>query len=257
MKKVVFILIWICLVLSSEYDVLSAGELKFCGVEWPPFTYAENGRIVRGISYDIFTEAFSRLEKSFRADLVPWPRCLKYVKGGMYDAVIDNRAMEPFVSGTTPTAVMPLAIYVRKDFPHDTFSWKLMEGRRVCMVRGYDYPEKILKFEGWKKDFANNEEQMLKVLKKGRYDYVLGDIFSAPILAEKIGADIRMLRPLIDSLLMYLCFNREQGDIMKEYDDTVREMIKDGTMDKIYRKYTQYSYSETMKLVSEEYYDKE
>ena len=241
MKKI--ILLFVVLLLSNS---LRSQELKLCGVEWPPFTITKNGKIVGGISFDIYTEAFERLNMKFVADDIPYPRCLMYVKTGRYDAVIDYTSVEPYVTGRFPTGIYPLAVYVRKEFPQDEFSWKLLEGKVVGYVRGYYYSESITNFDGWIKDLAVTDEMMLMKLKGNRYDYVILDIFTADILSKKIGVDIKMLKPVIDATNLFLSFNASKADYMEKYDEIIGEMIKDGTMDRIYLKYMPHSYTDIL-----------
>lgn len=196
----------------------------------------------------MYKEAFARLKIKFKAEVLPWPRCIKSVEKGDIDAIIDNGALKPFIFGKHPTGVYPLAIYVRKDFPQKNFSWDLMQGKTVGMVRGYDYTEKIKQFDGWKKQLALTDEQMLKMLNASRHDYVILDVFSADILAKKAQVNIKMLKPIIDSTHLYLVFNKDKSDVAKKYDETIGKMIQDGTLDKIYRKYLPYSYSEAIKM---------
>ena len=161
--------------------------------------------------------------------------------------MIDNAALAPFVFGEHPTGVYPLVLYVREGFPVDTFSWPAMVGKRIGMVRGYDYTEKILAFDGWNKDFANDDEQMIIKLKAKRYDYILSDLFSAPILAQKVGIKLKMLKPSVDATYTYLVFNQEKIAVAAQFDRIVGEMIEDGTMVAIYAKYG-YSYQTLMQL---------
>ncbi|OQW92235.1 MAG: ABC transporter substrate-binding protein [Beggiatoa sp. IS2] len=234
--------------LSFPLNLSGAEKLKLCGVEWPPFTHSKNGEIVNGISFDVYTEAFRRLQMDFETIEIPWSRCLKYVEDGEYDAVIDNAALEPFLYGKFPTAIYPLAIYVRHDFPQETFSWDEMKGKTVGMVRGYDYTEKVKQFEGWKKELADTDEQMLRKLQKNRYDYVVLDIFAAPILAKQLGIELKKLNPLIDVTTLYLVFGKHKAEIAKQYDQVIGKMIQEGLLDTIYKKYLPYSYTDLMNM---------
>lgn len=47
----------IALLLTAQ----SSTDLKVCGVDWPPFSYAEQGRLTEGISVEIHREVARRL----------------------------------------------------------------------------------------------------------------------------------------------------------------------------------------------------
>lgn len=242
------LIIIVLFVVFFPLSSMSAEKIKLCGVEWPPFTYAKDGKITKGVSPDIYTEAFHRLQLDFEAVELPWSRCLKFVENGNYDAVIDNAALEPFLYGKFPTAIYPLAIYVRQDFPQETFSWDDIKDKTVGMVLGYDYTEKVKKFTGWKPEFANTDEQMLKKLQKNRYDYVVLDIFAAPILAKQVDIELKRLNPLMDVTMLYLVFGKHQADLAKRYDQVIGALIQEGFLDTIYKKYLPYSYADLMKM---------
>lgn len=224
-------------------------EVKLCGVEWPPFTYAQHNHLVKGISIDIYKEAFTRMNMTFTADQLPWARCLKDVEEGYYDAVIDNANLEPFkVAADTPTSVYPLGIYVRQDFPQVQFSWESIRGTAVAMVNGYDYTKKIAAFTGWQRVDFSSDEKILHAIKIKRYDYALIDVFSAPILAKKVGIDIKLLKPAVDSTNLYLAFGPKKANLVKQFGETIKEMIQEGIMDIIYRKHIGMSYSDVLKI---------
>jgi polar amino acid transport system substrate-binding protein len=241
MKKVILVLV-LFLIIGSP---VSAKEIKLCGVHWPPFTYSEGKTLVRGISIEIYTEAFKRLGMTFVADKLPWKRCLQSVKSDKHSAIIDASARKgDYAAGKNPTSLYPLAVYVRADHPESTFSWDLMQGKSVGMVSGYYYTAKIEAFKGWKRENARSDEISMKKLIAKRYDYILSDILTAPILADKLNVKIKRLEPLIDKSNLFLVFNHKQKDLLEKYDATIKAMIDDGTIDKIYLSHLKNSYSE-------------
>ncbi|WP_448550097.1 substrate-binding periplasmic protein [Thalassotalea fusca] len=245
MQRSYFSIILVIVLISS---CLAADELKFCGVEWPPFTFAKQDTIVRGISFDVYQEAFERMGLKFTAKVLPWERCKAAVKQGtQFDAMIDNAALNPFIFGKYPTGVYPLVMFVREHYEASRFSWQNITGKRVGMVRGYDYTERVLQFDGWIRDFATTDEQMISKLLLNRYDYILGDIFSTPIIAQKLGVNLKMLTPSVDATYTFLVFHESKSAVLEQYDTTIKQMILDGTMESIYQKYG-YSYDILMKL---------
>ncbi|WP_339387596.1 substrate-binding periplasmic protein [Vibrio caribbeanicus] len=235
---------YVCLSALFLFSVsINAKELKLCGVEWPPFTYSEAGKITGGLTYDILSEAFNRLNIKVEKDVIPWARCLAYVETGKYDAVIDNAALDPFITGRHPTAKYTLGVYVRENYEQTDFSWSSLVGKSIGLVRGYDYTETITNYDGWIREYASTDELALGKLKVNRYDYVLLDTISADLLAKKVNIKIRMLKPEVDSTNLYLAFNKHNEDTLEAYDRVLGEMIQDGTMDSIYLKYLPKNYS--------------
>lgn len=225
-----------------------ASEVKLCGVSWPPFTYVQNNQFVKGISHDIHREAFKRLGIKYKRSVFTWARCLAQVEKGVYDAVIDNSATAPFIYGKVPTAVYPLAVFVREDSADKHFSWEFMQGKKIGMVRGYDYTPKITGFKGWNVKYAKTDHQLLLKLKAKRTDYIILDIFSADILMKEAGIKVKMLTPLIDSTDLFLVFNKGRSALARQYDEVIQQMHSDGTLDKIYRQYLPFDYSQIIDM---------
>lgn len=61
----------IALLLAAQ----SSGQLKVCGVDWPPFSYAEQGKLMEGISVEIHQEVAHRLGMQLTLLELPWGRC--------------------------------------------------------------------------------------------------------------------------------------------------------------------------------------
>lgn len=76
----------IALLLAAQ----SSTSLKVCGVDWPPFSYAEQGKLMEGISVEIHQEATRRLGMTLTLLELPWGRCEQYVSTGLADGILDN-----------------------------------------------------------------------------------------------------------------------------------------------------------------------
>jgi len=244
MKKI-FILILALMINQAVY----ATTVKLCGVQWPPFTYGEQQNLNHGLSIDIYTQAFKRLNMTIDAKKMPWQRCEKLVTHGSMDALIDNTHSDKFINGPTPTAFYPLAVYVRNDFKQTKFSWQAMENKYVAMVRGYDYTDKISSFKLWHKSLVLSEDVLVRMLKAKRYDYIVLDIFAAQHLAKKHNMKLKMLDPMVDSPMLYLVFNKNKQILKDQFNEKIIEMINDGTMDRLYLKYLPHSYSDFKTMI--------
>jgi len=245
MKKIVLLVI----VMTFTFHIY-AQEIKICGIDWLPFSMSENNTITKGISHDIYQEAFRRLGRKIVFHKIPWPRCIDYVQEGKYMAISECYQPDILINGKHPTGVFPQAVFVREDFPENNFSWELMKGKKIGMVRGYVFLGKIGKFKGWIKDYAVDEIMMTRKLKMGRYDYILHDVFAAQRVADKVGVKIKMLEPIIQTYPTYLCFRASQTEILTQYDNTLGLMISDGTFDTIYKKYLNKSYTEIKQMLN-------
>ena len=199
-------------------------------------------QISGGISHAILSEAFARMKLRFVAQALPWSRCLDAVRQGRFDAVIDNAPDPSLLHGQHPTAFYPLALFARADTVVPRFSWDAMRAKSVGMVRGFDYTAAILNYKAWNKDLSDSDEMMLKKLAAKRFDYMILDIFSAPILSRELGVPLRQLEPLVDATPLYVSFHKERTALAQGFDRAVAGMISDGTLERIYQAHGGLSY---------------
>lgn len=219
-------------------------SLKICGVSWPPFTEAnDDGRLVKGISIDIYTEVFRRLKIVPNFIEIPWVRCEHGVKAGEFDAIIDNASLPEYIHPSTPTSFYPLSAYVKTTNSMKSFSWTQMENIVIGKVRGYDYTPKISAFNRWKILEAQSEEHLVALLEGGRVDVAILDYFYGPILVKQKNADIRPLEPPMDSTPLYLDFNQNFEALASKVDQTLQELMIEGFLDDVYTRHLGETYS--------------
>ena len=223
----------IALLLAAQ----SGTDLKVCGVDWPPFSYAEQGRLTEGISIEIHQEVARRLGMKLSLIELPWGRCEQYVSTRLADGILDNAPLPGCHHPDLATAFYPLAAYVRTDSPLHNFSWEMARGMKVGMVRGYDYTEKIKRYDGWVPIKAHSDKQLLLLLEKSRVDMIILDYFSAPILSKEQDVPIRTLSPFIDSTPLYLCFGEQRAALLPAYSKALQQMLEEGVLDRIYLRY--------------------
>jgi polar amino acid transport system substrate-binding protein len=225
----------------------AAKTLKICGTDWPPSTIVENNQITKGYSVEIYKEAFKRLQMDFEINIVPWKRCIKWVTAGTYDAVIDTSAANKgLIIGQHPNSFSQLAIYVRQDSPETQYIPENLTKHWVGIVRGYTNYLKVAKENNWKAKEALNEENMFTMLNKGRFNYAFSDIRSTQALSKKLGIQFKRLKPLVVTDTFYLGFSPNNKALSKRYDATLGEMIKEGFLDKVYKKYLSKTYQEML-----------
>lgn len=229
----------------------SSEVVRVCAVDWPPFSFVEAGskKIERGVSVDLYREAFARMGKKVEFHHVPWGRCEKKVLSGTYDAILDSVKVNGLITPSIPTAFYPLGAYVNKGSELTEFSWERVHNQRAGLVINYHYADIILNNKDWAVVTAETEEKLLTLLGKNRVDFAILDYFSVVKLSEKVGIEIRLLHPLIVSQNLYLCFNPKRRDLVADLDKKIKEMLGDGTIDAIYKSYSINSYSDIYKEV--------
>ena len=90
-KIVVFILLILLIPLSSTYGGEQDHSVKKIllseEAEWSPFTYEKGGKPTKGLSLEVMTLIFSRLNIEIDFKLYPMNRCIKQMRDGRRDAI--------------------------------------------------------------------------------------------------------------------------------------------------------------------------
>lgn len=229
-------------------QLVNAKPLKICGSSFPPSTIVENSKLVSGYSVELIIESFKRLGLEYHLEVLPWKRCLWLVKTNDFDAVIDTSIYnKPIVTGKLPISFNQLAIYVRDDFELELYSAQKLKGKLIGIPRGYTSYAKIAQERDWEVEETDNEENMFTMLKNKRFDYALSDTSTALSMAASVGANVRPLNPMVTSEQYYLGFSPNNAKLADAFDNTLIEMIHDGSLDKIYSQYLPYTYTQMKK----------
>ncbi|MCB6183990.1 transporter substrate-binding domain-containing protein [Leeia sp. TBRC 13508] len=246
--KRIFLLFCLTAMLFPWLVQAQGKKIVLCGTHWPPYSYASGDQFVKGISIELYHAIFNELGYEVTLKALPWQRCLEWAKEGRVDGVMDNASVKGLINGETPTAAYPIGMYVLERSPYQVFSWEQMKGKVVGLVKGYDYPMPIMRFQGWDKDYGVDDTQVVSKLGAGRYEFALLDMFSGPEIAKQQGLHIRMLTPGVASEPLYLTFNAKQTALMHHFDHALKQYIASGKLDQIYKKYTKWKYREVINL---------
>jgi hypothetical protein len=232
--RIVFVSL-LAVVSASTYAAESA-PVRLCSAEWPGFINMQNHQASSGVTYDVLVEAFRRIGRSVTMDEVPWARCLKSVTEGVnYDGATDE-----FFPHVDPHVVQakvhynsaPFGICVKANYPDRPLSLTMLQGQVVGSVRGYIYTPGILAHTGWDLYPTKDEEQLYAMLEHGRYTYIICDYWSS-----LNRPNVRMLRPILDVTELGVLYNAKHADLRDSVDTAVVQMLRDGTVEAIYKKY--------------------
>lgn len=220
-----------------------------CGNVWYPFTFYKNNEFSQGISIEIASIILKRLNLKYTFRDIPWTRCKKGVRDGEYDAILDATPDSNLYAPKAYASFFPIGLYTLDDnfTAPEKFSWEVMAGKRVGLIKTYDYPGKIDEYRGWYRVESDTEEKSLLKLKAKRFDYIVTDVFTASLLAPKMKIKLKQIPPLIAFENLHLVFNIKDKSIADAYSKELEILIKDGTVDKIYQKYLPKSFHDYLK----------
>jgi len=157
---------------------------------WPPFEFFDITRVYSGIASDYVRY----LNQKLNIEMVPvqdlsWSMVMDKARANEIDVlpcVLKTPARSKFLRFTKPYLSFPMVILTREDAPFIS-GVEDFEDNKVAVVRGYatqdlleqDYPDR--KFY-----LANNLEQALKALSKGKVDAYVGNLASITYTTQKL-----------------------------------------------------------------------
>lgn len=227
----------------SKTIILAAAENSI------PTTYVENGRKT-GILTEIINEAFKRIGYSVEIELMPWARCLEEVEKGTVDGIFSvfiTEDRKTFLTYTTEILITQVqAFFVLKN-SNITFDGDLnkLSDKTIGVITKTSYGPRLdtaLKDKLFKKiDLSPFSQSNVKKLLTKRVDLIPSYRHIVLSTAKELGEldNIKELSPEIESIPSYLAFTKKRNfsNIIKSYNKALKEMKKDGTYDKIFKKY--------------------
>jgi polar amino acid transport system substrate-binding protein len=213
--------------------------------EWPP--YVSNALKDYGFTSEIVAEAFTRVGYTVKMSFMPWKRALHKVAEGVYDATYpayysEERAQLYAVS--QPFFAAPMGFYKRKDRAIAYQNLQDLQAYTIGVVRAYVNTAEFDAAAYLKKDIADDDEQNLKKLLKGRVDLIIIDKFTAQhMLNTRIPegkALLEFLEPPLDIKSFHLLVSRNiknSEQTLHDFHRGLQEIVADGTISRILQKH--------------------
>ena len=224
----------------------AAGKvISLATTEWPP--YVSQNLVNNGFASEIMTEAFTRVGYTVKVSFMPWKRALLKVQEGRYDAAYpayssEERARTYALSKAFSLA--PVGFYKRKDRDISYRTLRDLQPYRIGVVRGYVNTVAFDAVDFLEKDIADNDEQNLIKLLKGRVDLIVIDKLTAHYLINTMipegRRELEFLNPPLAEQHMHVLFSRQTKDYEKIRDDFhqgLQQIVDDGTIQRILEKH--------------------
>lgn len=212
--------------------------LEFCFNEWRPYTYTENGE-AQGLTIEITRLACERAGFEARFRELPWNRCLELVKQGAgMDAVLDAARRPGYLQGPTSINVYTNTFWVRAASPATRFETSALRGASIGLVRGYSYPESLLRLiekTNMSVEYAKSDIGNLRLLEAGRIDFMIGDYVGTWLQARAEGVDVRPLRPDHSADRLYTSFSETRADVQRRFEAALASLVDEGVVSRVYR----------------------
>lgn len=220
-----------------------ADTLKFCFVDWAPYTGTKSDQAV-GISISVGRAAAATAGFESTFDSLPWKRCLVSVDDGAHDVVIDTSVRDDgtkFVYPKNFSSLWTDAFWVRADATwKDYANLDQFRGAVFGLVTGYNYPNELRHNPRFDVDESQNDLSNMRKLKLSRVDVVVADVINGieMLKANPDLAGIRYLTPAFTVKPLYFAFTAKRAEAMAKYDAGMAAILADGKVDSIYQEHT-------------------
>ena len=215
---------------------------------YPPYSYKENGN-AKGVYVDVIKSAFAKIpEYNVKFKMVAWKRAIAMTKKGIsigffppyysQERTSWSKFSEPIIDETSSVYAKETTLKGKVNFPKDFI------GLTVCMNRGFtpmtggkEFAD-ALKKKQIKLIEANSNKDCLARVKRGLADFYINDqlidISSFPVI--KRGMEV-------NSNFGHIGFTLQESkypfmkDLQAKFNTIIKQMKKDGSIDKIVQKY--------------------
>lgn len=245
MRKVLVSLILVLAALGSN----AQDSMKVVYFDsFPPYSWLDENRQMRGILIDVLEEAIqNRMQVTLEHQGYPWVRAQMLVKKNKADAFVSVPTPERQLYTATsqhPVLKLNFTMFVRKDHP------LLEEIKQVQTI------EELSKFKlghyrgsGWalrnlaKMDvqWAPSLDNALTMLAKNRFDIFVdaSRVTQRRIVQLGLTHELVELPNLLQSNTFNLCISKNSHyvHLLRDFDNTIKEMQADGSLQEIYSRY--------------------
>jgi len=244
MKKFVASLVIIVLFLPV---CVKAEEIVITMLEdFPPYQYVENNQQT-GIDIDIIREVCKNLDMKLKFEAVPWKRALKYAEDGNVSGLVSalkTEEREKFLYYTSePVHIQKNVVIAGKESKIKISSLDDLKGKEVGVLAGFSYGPVIDSLQGLKKTVCNDQQEMIKILDRGRIDLALGSDGPFWFNCKKLGfKDHFEIVYVIAELPAYTAFSMkgsgEKGKVLAEkFSEEIRRLRESGWEKEVIEKY--------------------
>jgi polar amino acid transport system substrate-binding protein len=252
--KIASLIFAVIIIVMISPIAIADTTLRIAYPVFPPFHWVDENSEMKGFFYEILTEA---LEKRMGLTVVwtayPWPRCQENLKNGKDDAVITVPTAER--AGYTLTHMTsfykkPLNLFTYVDHPRyaEIKTIKKITDIKagafsVITYSGNSWHIENVQSMGIKTYESSSLQNVWRMLAEKRGDIVIEwppgawpDIRRADVSDRVVDTAIQ-----ISEMPFHLLIRNDapHSNILPEFDETIKSMMKDGTIALILSKYNQ------------------
>lgn len=217
-----------------------AGGLILTTEDAPPFNYStDGGKTILGSATETIHELFKRAKIDYKIAMYPWVRAIEMARSDKDTCVYSTTRTEEreksfaWVGPVSPNEWM---LFAKAD---SNIKLASLDDAKKYKVGGYRGDAVTLYLQGQKFtiDEAVNDEQNIQKLDAGRIELWATGSQAGPFVSKKMNVKIKSLISFKKTELYLACNPSVAPEIVSKLNATLQAMAKDGTTDKINKKY--------------------
>lgn len=207
----------------------------------PPYSFVDESNQVVGFDVDVAREVAKRMGIE-KVEFIPgtFQTFIPGLQAGKWDAVIsgltitDERKAQ--VEFSCPYQVNEVSIFVAAG-TQGIGGEQDLSGRRVAVSAGSTQEKQVREIEGTKVLTYNNSTLALRDVATGRADAYVGSKFTGAYLAKKNDLNVGPTAGFLSRENNAMAFPKGQTELADAADQALDEMIADGTLSELSRKW--------------------
>ena len=205
-----------------------------------PYNYTtDGGKTVVGSATEAVHELFKRANIGYKIALYPWVRAIEMAKSEKDTCVYSTtrtEEREKQFAWVGPIAPNDWVLFAKAD---SSIKLASLDDAKKYKVGGYRGDAVTLYLQSLKfvMDEATNDDQNAQKLEAGRIDLWATGNLGGPFVANKMKTKIKPLLTFKKTELYLACNTGVAPDTINKLNATLQAMVKDGTMEKINKKY--------------------
>ena len=206
----------------------------------PPFNYTtDGGKTILGSATETIHELFKRAKIDYKISMYPWVRAIEMARSDKDTCVYSTtrtEEREKSFAWVGPVAPNEWVLFAKAD---STTKLGSLEEAKKYKVGGYrgDAVTQYLQGQKFTIDEATNDEQNIQKLDIGRIDLWATGSQGGPFVANKMKIKIKPILTFKKTDLYLACNPAVSPEMVTKLNATLQAMAKDGTTDKINKKY--------------------
>ncbi len=234
-------------VFAMSMPVHADEPMKLNYLRYPPLSWEQDGEM-RGIMVDILNEALhARMGITLQHTEFPWARAQQLVADGLADGfttVPTPERREYTDISREPVVVVNITMFTWKGFPDLAALNKVktiedLNGFKLVDYLGSGWAKQNLK--GLDVHWVPGFDTALEMLARGRRDVFVQNSLVTHYSLRRLGLDDRVIEVpnALSTVTFNLCIGKQSpyASVLPAFDDTLKAMQMDGTMDAIYARY--------------------